>query len=412
MPKHFLIKRSPLAPKKEPKLKPIKQIKLFTFSAGLYGNRRDDIAIFIFPKNSSVAEVFTNSSMRSVALDWNEKILKNNKIHALFINSGNANTFTGDHGKKSVRSIVENIKKIYSITDNNVFVASTGVIGEPFPIEKVLSAINKPKETINWLSAAKAIMTTDTFPKGISKTSIVEGKKVTITGISKGSGMINPNMATMLGFVFIDADIGSGLLKKILKNCVAESFNAISVDGDESTNDTVVLAATRSIKFKKPIKNIKDSRINDLNNKLKKVFIELSELIVRDGEGATKLINVSVINAKNISEARTIAKSIANSSLIKTAIHGSDPNWGRIIMALGKTYIKIKTDRLKIYFGKHLVAKNGTAHSQFNNSSIKSYLKSKKIEILIDLGIGEKSFKVLTCDLSKKYIDINAAYKT
>ena len=412
MPKQFSIKRSPLAPIKEPKLKPVKGIDLYTFSAGLYGKKRDDIVIFIFPTNSSVAEVFTNSSLRSVTLDWNEKILKNKKIHALFVNSGNANTFTGTHGKKSVKSIVDRIKKIYSINDQNIFVASTGVIGEKFPINQVLKAISQPQEVRDWMRSAKAIMTTDTFPKGISLTSIIEGKKVTITGISKGSGMIEPNMATMLGFIFIDADIRSEILEKILKNNVINSFNSISVDGDESTNDTVILASSRLVKFKKPIKSITDKRIIDLNEKLKIVFYKLSELIVRDGEGATKLIEVDVINARNDTEAKAIAKSVSNSSLVKTAIHGSDPNWGRVIMALGKTYIKINTSKLKIYFGRYLVAKDGSANLRVDDKKISAYLRKEKIKITIDLGLGVKSSKVLTCDLSKKYIEINAAYKT
>ena len=412
MPRDFSLKKSPLAPANEPKLLPVKGINLYTFSAGLYSSKRDDIAIFIFPKNSSVAEVFTRSSFRSCTLDWNEKILKNKKIHALFVNSGNANTFTGNHGKQSVRSITDQIKKTYAINDNNIFVASTGVIGEKFPISKVLKSISRPQISKKWIYSAKAIMTTDTFPKGISYTSIIEGKKVTITGISKGSGMIEPNMATMLGFIFIDADFGSDILKKLLNENVSHSFNSISVDGDESTNDTVILASSRAIKFKKPFKSISDKRIDDFKKKLRKVFMTLSELIVRDGEGATKLIEINILRAKNEKDAKTFAKSIANSSLVKTAIHGSDPNWGRIIMALGKTYININSKKLKIYFGKYLVTKNGLANPSVSDNNLSSYLKNKNIKITIDLGVGSKSSRVITCDLTKKYIDINASYKT
>tara|TARA_B100000575_G_scaffold262959_1_gene237753 strand:- start:1309 stop:2547 length:1239 start_codon:yes stop_codon:yes gene_type:complete len=412
MPRNFSLKKSPLAPIHEPKLMPVKGLGLYTFSAGLYSKKRDDIAIFVFPKNSSVAEVFTNSSIRSFTLDWNEKILKNKKIHALFVNSGNANTFTGNHGKQSIRSIVNQIKKTYLINDNNIFVASTGVIGEKFPVGQVLKTITKPKMTKEWMDSARAIMTTDTFPKGMSVTSMIEGKKVTITGISKGSGMIEPNMATMLGFIFIDADLGSEILNKLLKENISYSFNSISVDGDESTNDTVILASTRAIKFKKPIKNVSDKRIIDFKKKLKKVFMKLSELIVRDGEGATKLIEINVLNARNEKDANTFAKSIANSPLVKTAIHGSDPNWGRIIMALGKTYININTKKLKIYFGKYLVTKNGTANSRVNDNIISKYLGKENIKITVDLGLGIKSSRILTCDLSKQYIDINASYKT
>ena len=412
MPRNFLLKKSPLAPISEPKLMPVQGLNLYTFSAGLYNKKRDDIAIFVFPKNSSVAQVFTKSSIRSFTLDWNEKILKNKKIHALFINSGNANTFTGNHGKQSIRLIVNQIKKIYLIKDNNIFVASTGVIGKKFPIHQVLRTIAKPQKTKKWMNSAKAIMTTDTFPKGVSVTSMIEGKKVTITGISKGSGMIEPNMATMLGFIFIDADFGSEILNKLLKENISYSFNSISVDGDESTNDTVILASTRVIKFKKPIKNVNDKRIIDFKKKLKKVFIKLSELIVRDGEGATKLVEINVLNAISEKDAKILAKSIANSPLVKTAIHGSDPNWGRIIMALGKTYININTKRLKVYFGKYLVTKKGTTNSRVNDNIISTYLGKDNIKITVDLGLGSKSSRVLTCDLSKQYIDINASYKT
>ena len=412
MPRNLILKKSPLAPISEPKLMPVQGLNLYTFSAGLYNKKRDDIAIFVFPKNSSVAEVFTKSSIRSFTLDWNEKILKNKKIHALFINSGNANTFTGNHGKQSIRLIVNQIKKIYLIKDNNIFVASTGVIGKKFPIHQVLRTIAKPQKTKKWMNSAKAIMTTDTFPKGVSATSMIEGKKVTITGISKGSGMVEPNMATMLGFIFIDADFGSEILNKLLKENISYSFNSISVDGDESTNDTVILASTRVIKFKKPIKNVNDKRIIDFKKKLKKVFIKLSELIVRDGEGATKLVEINVLNARSEKDAKILAKSIANSPLVKTAIHGSDPNWGRIIMALGKTYININTKRLKVYFGKYLVTKKGTTNSRVNDNIISTYLGKDNIKITVDLGLGSKSSRVLTCDLSKQYIDINASYKT
>ena len=224
--------------------------------------------------------------------------------------------------------------------------------------------------------------------------------------------MIEPNMATMLGFIFIDADFGSDILKKLLNENVSHSFNSISVDGDESTNDTVILASSRAIKFKKPFKSISDKRIDDFKKKLRKVFMTLSELIVRDGEGATKLIEINILRAKNEKDARTFAKSIANSSLVKTAIHGSDPNWGRIIMALGKTYININSKKLKIYFGKYLVTKNGLANPSVSDNNLSSYLKNKNIKITIDLGVGSKSSRVITCDLTKKYIDINASYKT
>ena len=367
MVKKALIKHSPLMPKKALNLHPIRDISLYVFTAELYNKSRDDIAIFIFPKNSSVAEVFTKSSLRSSTLDWNEKALKQKKISALFINSGNANTFTGKEGRKAIQKIIKKIEELFFVSSKNVFIASTGVIGEPFPIKDVINAISSTSVICkDWNKAAKAIMTTDTFPKGISVNSKVENKKIYITGISKGSGMVEPNMATILGFILTDIDLDSTMLNKLLKQNIDDTFNAISVDGDESTNDTVFLISSRSIKFKKKIKSINDTRLKDFKIKLKKVFKDLSEQIVRDGEGATKLIEVNVSKSRSKFEAKTIAKSIANSPLVKTAIHGSDPNWGRIIMAIGKTYFKINEKKLKIKFGRYLLTKNGKVNSSIN----------------------------------------------
>ena len=255
-------------------------------------------------------------------------------------------------------------------------------------------------------------MTTDTFPKGVNKEIKVENKKIHITGISKGSGMIAPNMATMLGFIFTDIDIDSKLLNQLLKSNIEDSFNSITVDGDESTNDTVILASSRTVKFKKKINSINDSRIKNFKLTLKNIFQELSEQIVRDGEGATKLIEVQIKNSISKLEAKTIAKSIANSPLVKTAIHGSDPNWGRIIMSIGKTYYKVDERKLAIKFGDFSLVKDGKVINNIDEKKIKSYLNQKKITITVDLKKGKFSSKILTCDFSKKYIEINASYKS
>ena len=404
---------SPLSPKKLLSLAAISGIDLYTYSAQFYNKKRDDIAIFIFPEDSSVAEVFTKSSLRSKTLDWNEKNLKYKKIRALFINAGNANTFTGEQGQVSIIKIANKISSLFSVDTKNIFVASTGVIGEPFPISKVLKVISKnatPQK--NWKKSAEAIMTTDTFPKGVNKEIKVENKKIHITGISKGSGMIAPNMATMLGFIFTDIDIDSKLLNQLLKLNIEDSFNSITVDGDESTNDTVILASSRAVKFKKKINSINDSRIKNFKLTLKNIFQELSEQIVRDGEGATKLIEVQIKNSISKLEAKTIAKSIANSPLVKTAIHGSDPNWGRIIMSIGKTYYKVDERKLAIKFGDFSLVKDGKVINNIDEKKIKSYLNQKKITITIDLKKGKFSSKILTCDFSKKYIEINASYKS
>ena len=406
-------RKSPLAPKKANKVSSIQGIELYTYCANLYDKSRNDVAIFIFKEKGSIAEVFTQSSMRSCTLDWNEKALKKKEVQAIIINSGNANTFTGKKGHQSLIKISELVSNIFNVSKSKIFFASTGVIGEEFPEQKIINAIRKNKiKNNNWMDAAKAIMTTDTFPKAISSKTKVDNKVVTITGITKGSGMIEPNMATMLGFIFIDLEIPQKILQALLKQLNAKSFNRISVDGDESTNDTVILASSNKIKLKNKINSINDKRINSLKISLYKVFSSLSEQIVRDGEGATKLIKIKVKKAKNILQAEKIARSIANSNLFKTAIYGEDANWGRIIMAIGKTYEKINQSKLKIYFGNYLVAMNGKANTKINNSDIKKYLSQKEVEIQIDLAIGNSHADTLTCDLSHKYIDINASYKS
>jgi glutamate N-acetyltransferase/amino-acid N-acetyltransferase len=406
-------KKSPLAPKSINKLLPIKGITLFTYCANFYNKKRNDLSIFLFHNKSYIAEVFTKSSLRSATLDWNEKALKGKEVQAIIVNAGNANTFTGNNGKEAIKLITEKVASKFNISYKKIFVASTGVIGEPFPTRKVLDVIDKKKSsTKNWLEAAKAMMTTDTFPKGISIRSSIGNEKVTITGIAKGSGMIEPNMATMLGFIFTDASLDQKILQLLMNKFVIQSFNSISVDGDESTNDTVVLAATNVVKFKNKISSINDKRLSKFKKDLKKIFSYLSEQIARDGEGATKLIEVKVMNAQSSNSAEKIARSIANSSLVKTAVYGNDPNWGRIVMAIGKTYEKINVKKLKISFGDYLVAVNGEINSKINEKKLINYLSRDKIIINVDLGLGKKQSNILTCDLSHQYIDINASYKS
>ena len=405
--------KSPLAPKKINKIKAIAGVDLYTFSAGLYNKHRSDIALFIFNKPGSIAEVFTKSSIKSHTLHWNKKNLKSRTVKAIFINAGNANTFTGYQGVKSITELAKKISSQYDIPINKFFVCSTGVIGEPYPIKKILSAISQKKlPNKDWLNSAKAIMTTDTFPKGITRSFKFNGINSYITGISKGSGMIEPNMATMLGFVFIEINIPKTLLQKMLIQVTEDSFNKITVDGDESTNDTVILASTNRLKPNKAIKTLNDPQIRNFKKELKYVFQYLANLIVRDGEGASKLISINVKNAKSEVQAKKIAKSIANSQLFKTAIYGKDANWGRIVMAISKTYEAIDENKLKITFGNYQVTHRGAENKMLNKSKIKNYLKKKEIKIVVDLGLGNKTYDILTCDLSHKYIDINASYKS
>ena len=406
-------KVSPLAPKKIKSMRPIPGINIYTYSANLYKNSRLDVLFFLFDDEFSIAEVFTQSKTRSITLDWNEKNLKKGKVKAIIINAGNANTFTGDAGAKAMHKLVNFISQKFDILSSKIFVASTGVIGEPFPFKKIINAVSKfdKAKKSNWLNAAKAIMTTDTFPKVSEASAMIDGKKVTIKGIAKGSGMIAPNMATMLGFIFTDANINRSVLQSILSEINEETFNTISVDGDESTNDTVMLISTNASKHKN-IKNKNDRKLKDFVLKLKTIMGNLSEQIVRDGEGATKLVNISVSGAKNTNSAKSIARSVAQSPLVKTAIYGEDPNWGRIVMAIGKSREPINKKKLKIKIGSEIVAKNGTQSPAYNESKLKNYMKNDQIIISIDLGIGKSTAKMMTCDYSYDYVRINASYKT
>ena len=408
-----MLKKSSLAPKSIRKVYEINGIELYVYSAGLYKKRRHDLVLFYFQNQTTISEVFTKSSMRSCTLDWNKKNLKNKEIHVLLVNSGNANTFTGQAGVDALSKISKLICNKFKVSDKKVFFASTGVIGEKFPEQKIIAALNRNKiKTKNWLKAAQAIMTTDTFPKAISIRTKIENKIITITGLAKGSGMIEPNMATMLGFIFIDCLIPQNILQALLKDLVNNSFNKITVDGDESTNDTVIMTSTNNILLEKSISSMKDKRVLKLRNSLQLVFKNLAEQIVRDGEGATKLLNINIENAKNSFQAEKIAKAIANSSLVKTAFYGNDPNWGRIIMAIGKTYEKIDPKKLKIYLGKQTVVKNGAEYKKLDLRKLKKYMTSKKIDLKLDLGSGTYSYRSQTCDFSHKYIDINASYRT
>ena len=370
-------KVSPLAPKKIKSMRSIPGINIYTYSANLYKNSRLDVLFFLFDDEFNIAEVFTQSKTRSITLDWNEKNLKKGKVKAIIINAGNANTFTGDAGAKAMHKLVNFISQKFDILSSKIFVASTGVIGEPFPFKKIINAVSKfdKAKKSNWLNAAKAIMTTDTFPKVSEARAIIDGKKVLIKGIAKGSGMIAPNMATMLGFIFTDANINRSVLQSILSEINEETFNTISVDGDESTNDTVMLISTNASKHKN-IKNKNDRKLKDFVLKLKTVMGNLSEQIVRDGEGATKLVNINVSGAKNTNSAKSIARSVAQSPLVKTAIYGEDPNWGRIVMAIGKSREPINKKKLKIKIGSEIVAKNGTQSPAYNESKLKNYMKN------------------------------------
>ena len=407
-------------------LKQIEGLQVSAVSADLYKNKRDDLSLFYFPEGSNYAVAYTQNSIVSESITWNEKNSKNS-IKALVVNTKNANTFTGEQGLNSLDSIaktlVESLKK-YEIENNyektktkEILFASTGVIGEKFPVEKIkanipnlVSSLKINQNKLIWIKVAAAIMTTDTKPK-ISYTEIKLGDKIVrIAGIAKGSGMIAPNLATMLSFIFTDADISSVVLNKYLSKVLPQTFNAITVDSDTSTNDMVAIFATKKIKNKK-LNTISSKEALKFEKALKMVCLELSKQVVVDGEGAKKFITVKITNAATIEIAKKIAFSIANSPLVKTAVAGEDPNWGRILMGIGKSGEKIDSKKIIIKLGEFIVAENGKVSESYNEEKLQEYMKWDSILIEVDLKQGHEQFECYTCDFTHDYIDINGHYR-
>ena len=410
-------------------IKHIEGLQVSSVSADLYKNGRDDISLFYFKEGTNYAVSYTASSIVSESITWNKKNAKKN-IKALFVNTKNANTFTGKQGLKSLDEIGENLansltqreeyergRKGKSVKVDEILFASTGVIGEKYPIEKISESVqplvDKLRETQNkliWVKTASAIMTTDTKPKLAFEEIQVGSKSIRIAGIAKGSGMIAPNLATMLSFIFTDADIGSNVLKSVLKRAVSNTFNAITVDNDKSTNDMVAIFATRKVKIGQN-RNITDPIIIKFEQALRKLCLNLAQQIVVDGEGAKKFIVVRIINSKSLISAKKIGFAIANSPLVKTAVAGEDPNWGRIIMGIGKSGEKVDINKLIIKFGDFVVAENGKISDQYDEEKLKEYMKWDSIIIEVNLNIGNESFECYTCDFTHDYIDINANYR-
>lgn len=369
----------------------------------------------------AVAGVFTKSSTRSPAvLDCEEKLASIHssrnvpKKAALLVNSGNANAFTGAIGAQSVKEITHQVSKVFGLEESAVFSSSTGVIGEPLPTQKILPLLVKLKDSLlpsNILVASKSIMTTDTFAKGSCEQVVVNQSPITITSIAKGSGMIAPNMGTMLAYVFTDANIHQDLLSRTVKRINEKTFNSITVDGDTSTSDTVLVFATGEAK-NPPMNSEHSEGFPSFKQALSNVMESLARQIVIDGEGATKFIEVSVRGASNEKDAKCVAHSIANSPLVKTAISGEDANWGRIVMAIGKSGALADRDKVKIWFGEHLVAEKGSRSANYNEEELGEYMKEAEISIAVDLGLGSGEQKVWTCDFSHGYISINADYRS
>ena len=404
-------------------------VSISTVSAGLYGENRDDLVMFYFRDGVNYASVYTQSKIVSENIKWNLNH-KAKKIFSLVVNSRNANCLTGKSGYKSLEKIAEIISEKLNekqkidedqpkkIKPKEIIFGCTGTIGEVFPEEKIINKIpeliSKIKYTQNkyiWMKAALGIMTTDTQPKMAMETSFIGNSEIKIFGIAKGSGMIQPNMATTLGYIFTDADISNDLLKKLLKKNISNTFNAITCDSDTSTNDMVSIFSTARAKHSK-IKNINDEKIIEFDKALNKVLLNLAKRVVADGEGASKFIKISLQNCKTENDAKKIAFSIANSPLVKTAIAGEDPNWGRIIMAIGKAGVTLNFDKLTLKLGNLSIIHNGKISLNYNEDEASSYMKNSNIEIDVDINGGSKNFTAYTMDFTKKYIEINADYRS
>ncbi len=407
-------------------LKDIEGLNVSAVSADLYENGRDDLSLFYFPDGANYAVAYTQNSIVSESITWNRENTKNN-IKALVVNTKNANTFTGEQGLSSLddiaKTLTESLRKLenenkYEKTKiKDILFASTGVIGDKFPAEKIkanipnlVSNLRINQNKFIWLKVASAMMTTDTKPK-VAYSEIKLGDKVVrIAGVAKGSGMIAPNLATMFSFIFTDADISSVVLNKYLSNVLSKTFNAITVDSDTSTNDMVAIFATKKIKNKK-LNTISSKEALKFEKALAIVCLELSKQIVADGEGAKKFITIKIKNSKTTESAKKIAFSIANSPLIKTAVAGEDPNWGRILMGIGKSGEKIEPKKLIIKIGEFIVAENGKISESYNEEKLQEYMKWDSILIEIDLKQGHEQYECYTCDFTHDYIDINAHYR-
>jgi glutamate N-acetyltransferase/amino-acid N-acetyltransferase len=407
---------SPLAPAAYQNLPSLPGVRLAVGKAGIKYKNHPDVLVMEFAKGTAVAGVFTRSLTRAAPVDWCELALRASKGHAraVIINSGNANAFTGRAGIQTVRETVMGAADALGVHTREVLVASTGVIGQPLDaanITKILPQAARDLHTDNWTAAARAIMTTDTFPKLSTRSAKIGGKKITINGIAKGSGMIAPDMATMLGFVCTDAALPPKILQQFLTEMTEISFNAITVDGDTSTNDCIILAATGAAKNALP-KSAGDAALKDFRRALTDVMLDLAHQVVKDGEGAQKFIAVHVTGARSKAEAKTVAMAIANSPLIKTAIAGGDANWGRIVMAVGKSGAYAERDKLKISIGGTLIAACGMAVQGYDEKPVAKHINGREIVIDVDLGLGKGHFTAWTCDLTHGYISINADYRS
>ena len=407
--------RSPLAPDSLPSLPVIAGVRLAATSCGIRYKTRKDLLIAEMAEGTSVAGVFTRSKTAAAPVDWSKQCANGGKARALVVNSGNANAFTGRAGIEAVDYTVEAVAKAMGCQREEVFVASTGVIGEPLPYQKIIDAVPALQTELSedaWQASAEAIMTTDTFPKAATRSVKLGDKQVHMNGIAKGSGMIAPDMATMLAFIFTDIAVEAEVLQRMLNVANRLSFNSITVDGDTSTSDLALLFATGARNDVEPIRSLDDPRCAALQEALNSLMIELAQLIVRDGEGAQKFMSIHVKGAEHDEAARIIGLLIGNSPLVKTAIAGEDANWGRIVMAVGKTGERVDRDRLCVSIGGVRIAENGQVVEGYDEAPVNAHVKGREIDIEVDIGLGEGSATVWSCDLTHGYIDINADYRS
>jgi glutamate N-acetyltransferase / amino-acid N-acetyltransferase len=405
---------SPLAPAHFPKLAPIAGVRLAAGECGVRYKGRTDLMVAELVPGSTIAGVFTRSLTAGVPVVWDREKLPGGKVRGIVVNSGNANVFTGRAGRAIVEATAAAAAKCLGCDVAEIFISSTGVIGEQVPADRIPAALPRLVPELApdaWEKAALAIMTTDTFPKGATAEAAIDGVTVRLNGFAKGSGMIGPDMATMLGYVFTDAALPAGVLQKLLSAATLRSFNSITVDGDTSTSDTVLLCATQQARHR-PVRDAADPRLREFRRALDRVMIDLAQQIARDGEGAQKFVTIDVSGAMSARAARRIGLSIANSPLFKTAIAAGDPNWGRVVMAVGKAGEKADRDRLSISIGGVRIAEAGAAVPGYDEKPVAAHMKGRDVRVGVDLALGRGKATVWTCDLTNGYLEINGAYRS
>src|SRR6266446_1926999 len=405
---------SPLAPERFPELPPIPGVRLAAYAAGVRYAGRDDLILTELAPGSTVAGVLTQSTMPGQPVIWCRECLPGGTARAIVVNSGNANVFTGRAGRQVVETTAATAARLLGCEPREVFIASTGVIGEPPPADRISAALPKIIPLLDggaWEPAARAIMTTDTFPKGATATATIDGARVRISGFCKGSGMIAPDMATMLAYLFTDAALPANVLQKLLVEANERSFNCVTVDGDTSTSDTLLLCATQQARHAS-ITSPGDPRLGDFRRALSGLATDLSMQLARDGEGAEKFVTIEVSGAESDRAARHIGLTIGNSPLVKTALAAGDANWGRIVMAVGRAGEKADRDRLSIAVGGIQIASEGAPVPGYNEGPVAEHMKGREIRIAVDIGIGTGRATIWTCDLTHGYVDINGSYRS